>query len=181
MVTDEEFKKYNSRFDSPSERGCWLWNGNKNKAGYGLFYFRGKQVLAHRFSFALGHEIPAGLCVLHSCDTPACVNENHLFLGTRPQNSLDMVRKRRAATGDRNGTHTHPERVARGDRSGARKHPENFQGEKNAHAKLTAEKVIELRKRYADGGITLKDLAKQYGISRLTAGDAVRRVTWKHI
>lgn len=87
--------------------GCWIWNGAKNN-GYGVISVDGKRRLAHRLALQIAcQEIdiigmdkpPAGRlaynCVLHSCDTPSCVNPMHLRIGTSGDNSLDMVLRNR--------------------------------------------------------------------------------------
>ena len=87
----------------PSE--CWLWTGatvSNGYSSYGVFNTGGsraagyKNVVAHKFCHSMHFgEIPQGMLVMHSCDTPLCVNPAHLSLGTAAQNSADMVRKKR--------------------------------------------------------------------------------------
>lgn len=101
--------------------GCWIWKSTKDRDGYGLFKLGGKMVRAHRLAWALRHgiEAPEGKCVLHHCDNPSCVNPDHLFLGTRVDNQRDMMKKGRAA-----------------------------HGEKNSHSKLTEAQVISIKNSY---------------------------------
>lgn len=76
---------------------CWIWPRGQNSAGYGV---TGKNKLAHRTMYeALFGPIPEGLCALHRCDTPLCVNPFHIFLGTRADNSEDMRQKKRWRNG----------------------------------------------------------------------------------
>lgn len=77
--------------------GCWLWMLSVNDDGYGTTAIGRTGVLAHRaaFQFSAGTLIPDGMNVLHRCDTPSCVNPDHLFLGTHTDNMRDMVRKGR--------------------------------------------------------------------------------------
>src|SRR6266567_1582450 len=79
---------------------CWLWTGMKHyKFGYGFFQVGiGDRQLAHRISWKIHNgPIPDGLYVLHKCDTPPCVNPDHLFLGTYYDNMDDMDQKGRRA------------------------------------------------------------------------------------
>ncbi len=78
---------------------CWPWLGClRDHKGYGSFYDGTRNVPAHRYAFSLaGGVIPDGHDLLHSCDTPACVNHAHLSVGTHKENMADMVEKGRAA------------------------------------------------------------------------------------
>lgn len=84
------------RFVSPEPNtGCWLWVGHINRTGYGHMRVMGKTVMAHRLSYALLVKEPKKLHVLHKCDTPCCVNPDHLFLGTNQDNVNDKMSKGR--------------------------------------------------------------------------------------
>lgn len=73
--------------------GCWLWAGSWDKHKYGRV---SGTVTAHRFFYAyFNGPITNGLHVLHKCDTPACVNPDHLFLGTHQDNMADKMKKKR--------------------------------------------------------------------------------------
>jgi hypothetical protein len=78
---------------------CWLWTATRVPGGYGRFRVGGRGPeglsLAHRFSWVIRHGDPGELLVLHRCDVPNCVNPDHLFLGTRDDNTADMLRKGR--------------------------------------------------------------------------------------
>jgi hypothetical protein len=92
---------FDERYMPIPETGCWLWTGTWDENGYGKM-IGGR---AHRISYAMHvGPIPAGLCVLHRCDTPACVNPAHLWLGTHLENMADMGRKGRSRCKKLNAT-----------------------------------------------------------------------------
>lgn len=76
---------------------CWEWQGGKNNIGYGLIRDNDKMRTTHRVSYEKHNnvKIPTGMCVCHKCDNTLCVNPAHLWLGTRKQNTDDMVSKGR--------------------------------------------------------------------------------------
>jgi hypothetical protein len=81
--------------------GCWLWTGTHDRAGYGrvLRGVKGKDrrmASAHRSAWLAFRGFDAAeMDVCHRCDTPPCVNPDHLFLGTARDNVHDSIRKGR--------------------------------------------------------------------------------------
>lgn len=82
-----------------SKRGpdeCWPWRGSRTRFGYGEFPTHIKGVTkAHQASWVIHNGPAGGLCVLHSCDNPWCVNPKHLWLGTKGDNNRDRSIKGR--------------------------------------------------------------------------------------
>ena len=105
--------------------GCWLWLLRTDRDGYGQIEVRSKTAKAHRIAYeAFVGPIAEGAYVLHSCDTPCCINPDHLSTGTQADNMREAVARKRTASGERHGLRKHPERAARGDRNGMRRYPE---------------------------------------------------------
>ena len=85
---------------------CIEWPRYKNLGGYGKEWRNGKTYLAHRLAYTDAYgPIPKGMIVMHTCDNPACVNIDHLQLGTLKDNSQDMLNKERQARGITSGMH----------------------------------------------------------------------------
>lgn len=79
-----------------TETGCREYTGWRNQSGYGRIKVAGKMPYAHRVAYEVWvGPVPEGLCVCHHCDNPACINPDHLFVGTATDNMRDMWAKGR--------------------------------------------------------------------------------------
>jgi len=142
--------RFSGKFVRLRSGECWPWIASLNSHGYGYMTHDKRKVLAHRASWTLHRgQIPDGIWVLHNCDTKNCVNPSHLFLGTAQDNSDDMNAKLRFPL-----------------------------GEEHWGSRLTEENVLELRARYAAGGITMQALADEKEVGYATAREAIRGITW---
>lgn len=151
---------------------CWLWTASKREKGYGAFVWANDdgtvvQGRAHRFSWILHRgAIPAGMCILHACDTPACINPDHLFVGTKADNNRDMLEKGRRILGGQRLR----ERGERGKYPTAEAHP---------GAKLTSAGATQMRADHA-GGMSMSACAKKHGVSVTAVFRVVHSLTWRN-
>jgi hypothetical protein len=147
--------RFLTKIAKKNKNGCMLWKAFKHPiGGHGMFAVNNKMGYAHRYSYVYHvGEIPKGLHVLHKCDVPACVNPEHLFLGTQTDNNRDMYEKGRCSSG---------------------------RGERNRNAKLTKTKVKNIRAKLIKG-IRMTALARQYNVHRDTISKINTNKIWKHI
>lgn len=138
---------------------CWEWTGAKTHGGYGVIQAGpspSKVIRAHRLSWLIHFgDFDTALDVCHKCDTPSCVRPDHLFLGTAKDNVADMLAKGRANGGG-----------ARGSRHG--------------RAKLSEAGAIAIRET-RQSGMSLNAIAAEFGVSKKTVLNVVRRRIWTHV
>lgn len=147
---------------------CWIAKGHRMKSGYVIVYKGGERFYAHRLSYKMSFgEIPKGIYVCHKCDNPPCYRPSHLFLGTQKDNLQDMVKKGRAAFGDRNGARTHPDK--------------HIKGEKHVNAKLNLNDVVNIRKYYSEKKFNIYELAKKYKVSAATISLTINKKRYANI
>lgn len=99
-LSPKQLKNFWRRVAKYASPPCWLWVGGLDTDGYGGVSLNGRSFKAHRVSWCIAHGVMPELDVLHTCDTPRCVNPAHLFLGTNTENVADSIAKGRRKTGE---------------------------------------------------------------------------------
>lgn len=137
------------------DNGCHICTSHaKTFNGYPKIKVNQKDLRMSRFLYAKAYgEIPEGLLVRHKCDNRACINLDHLELGTHAQNTRDMVERGRLV---------------------------NFVGvgEENPRAKLD-EATVRLIK--SDKTSTNKALAAIYGVHHSTISAIRKGKIWSYV
>lgn len=140
---------------SIADGDCIIWHGaTAGKFKYGQLKVNGRMQRCHRLAYQVSKgEIPSGMLVMHTCDRPACINPEHLVLGTQKNNMDDMRAKGRE--------------------------PAN-KGEQNGRSILTTTDVAEIRsvyKRYCRK-FGAPALAKKYGVGTQAILDIIHGKNW---
>ena len=144
VLTAEMLQNY----EAITVTGCWLWSGKWSDRGYGVV--RNKIASRMFYAYHVG-DIPPDHMVCHKCDTPACVNPAHLFVGTHDENMQDMMRKGRS-----------------GNRAGSR----------NSRAKLTEQQALAI---YRDRKTPMGELVATYGVQQSTVYSIRCGHLWSHV
>jgi len=153
-LSNKSLKNFEDKIYPEPNTGCWLWAGCESK-GYGQFGINGIMKYAHRISYQVYKGIiPKRLHVLHKCDNPACVNPDHLFLGTHQDNMKDRDAKGRQA---------------------------RLRGEDSPLHILNQRQVIMIKKMIIDDIMLVKDMAKKFKVSESTISAIKRGQNWGHI
>lgn len=143
-----------NQFKNLMESECIETIKCKDRHGYGCFKINKKNILEHRYIWEQSYGIiPKNMCVLHHCDNPACINIEHLFLGTHADNVADKVSKNRQAKGDNHG-----------------------------RSKLNEKTVIEILCKIQNKEFnSIVEIAKKYKCSRFIISKIINGKNWKHI
>jgi hypothetical protein len=148
-IADRFFKKIKKT------KTCWIWDSkSKNEHGYGVIWNKekGHTIKAHRFSYEyhIG-EIPPRMEILHTCDNPACVNPNHLRVGTRQDNVSDSMSKGRVRKGEEHGM-----------------------------AKLKWKDIPQIKEMYSTGNFSYKKLGIIFKVHFNTIREVIKNKRWVH-
>lgn len=153
-VGQEWVARFNEKVRKGAEGECWIWMGARMPKGYGQIKIpkTRRQIPSHRLSYLIHRgPIPPGKCVLHRCDNPPCVNPDHLFIGTKLDNALDMVSKMRHCYGEKQGGH-----------------------------KLTEKEVLDIH-RLLKIGVKQKQIAQMFSIGEMQISRIKTGARWSHI
>jgi hypothetical protein len=157
-LSASDVARFMAKVSPEPNTGCWLWTGTYDGRGYGILSVNGKKVRAHRIGYAIatGHAIPDGELGRHRCDVRACCNGHHVIPGSHADNSRDMVERGRCLPAERHA-----------------------RGERNGSAKLTADKVREIRRLGSE--FSQRDLALAFGVSRSSIRRILSGEKWAHV
>jgi hypothetical protein len=153
---------FEERFEAKVDRtggpdACHLWTAVKSGHGYGHISVKGKPYAAHRAAWELVNgPIPDGLLVRHSCHNRACVNPEHLSVGTHQDNADDKVRAGRQSRGYK------------------------LNGAANGNAKLNEDNIIAIRE-MRELGWTQKVIADLHGVAQETISHICTGKIWSHV
>lgn len=148
-VTPEQ--RYEAKVDrSGGPDACHPWTAMTDFYGYGLFWFEGRPVLAHRWGFQrFKHPLRRDQAVRHTCDNRPCQNPRHWLYGSWGDNNRDKTERDR-----------------------------NAKGEEQGHARLTAPEVLAIRADWRGEWGQLAVLGRAYNVHPETVSDIVYRKTW---
>lgn len=147
----QKWLESNAAFDGDE---CLIWPFGSRDNGYGVVTVNGKRTSAHRAMCELVNGSPPSIVhqAAHECGNGGigCVNPRHLSWKLPAENKADEL-----VHGTRNI------------------------GERNGSAKLSPEEVVEMRRRHAEGNVSIAALSREYGIHQGTAREIIRRMTWR--
>jgi len=155
-------ERFRAKYEIDPISGCYNWTAYKTPVGYGRFTYDRKPYQAHRWIYEyLNGPIEEGLVVRHQCHNPACVNPEHLLLGTHQDNMDDMVRAGRSSKAPKAA----------------------HKGEKNPMSILTEQDVILIKKffkRHNEHGVNVF-LGRWFNVSRNTISEIKFGRSWSHL
>ena len=136
-----------------NDTGCWVCVSHALSHGYPVLR-HGKNLVMSRYIYErYNGKIPDTLIVRHTCDNPMCINPVHLIVGTKLENTKDMLER---------GRH------------------DPCRGERHGGVKLTEEQVIEIFEK-RQSGCSQVSLANMYNVSRRNIRSILNKTIWKHI
>ena len=123
---------------------CVLYLGKCDKGGYGHGYPHRKAYLKAHGSLPLGRKE----VVMHLCNTPNCINPEHLKVGSQKENIQMAVHRNTHAC-------------------------KNQFGKNNPNSKISREEADQIRDLYKSGHFFQKETAKLYNLSQCYVSELV--------
>jgi len=157
-ISKELFNYVLNNTNVKEDTGCWEYQGNISKTGYGFASLNREKSSAHRAVYQFLYRkvsLPYMLC--HICNNPKCCNPDHLYEGTARENERDSILA---------GTSLF--------------YNIDQRGENNISSKLTQDIVIKARK-LAEEGHTHNYISQRLGVIRRTLSRAITGQSWSNL